>query len=82
MQSMSEAVKLIVESVVSLKDRVSVEEMREHRQKLRKELQGRVGPAFDLSQTIRAVENELIIIEDGVALIGPGACQARGMSAR
>lgn len=79
---MSKAVKLIVENFVSLKDRVSLEEMRPHRQKLRKELQGRVGPAFDLSQTIRAVENDLIIIEDGVALFGQGACQARGMSTR
>ena len=44
--------------------------------------QGKVDPAFDLSETIRAVENELITIEDGVALIGLGACQARGMSTR
>ena len=79
---MSEAVKLIVESLVSLKDRVSLEQMRQHRQKLRNELQGRVGPAFDLSETIRAVENDLIIIEDGVALVGRGACQARGKSTR
>ena len=77
---MSEAVRLIVESFVSLKDRVSLEEMRQHRQKLRKELQGRVGSAFDLSQTIRAIESDLIIIEDGVALIELGARQARGMS--
>lgn len=69
---MSEAVKLIVESFGSLKDRVSLEEMRQHRQKLRNELQGKVGPAFDLSEAIRAVENDLIIIEDGVALIGLG----------
>ena len=64
---MSEAVKLIVESFISLKDRASLEEMRKHRQKLRKELQGRVGPAFDLSQTIRSIDDDLKIIEDGVA---------------
>jgi hypothetical protein len=44
--------------------------------------QGRVDPAFDLSETIRAVENELITIEDRVALIGLAACQARGMRTR
>lgn len=79
---MSEAVNPIVESFVSLKDRASLEERRQHSQKLRNGLQGKVGSAFDLSQTIRAVENDLIIIEDGVVLIGLGACQARGMSTR
>jgi hypothetical protein len=63
----SEAAKLIVESLVSLKDRVSLEEMREHRQKLRKELQGRVGSAFDLSQTIRSIDDDPRIMVDGVA---------------
>lgn len=65
---MSEATKLIVEEYLSLKDRASLEELREHRLRLRKELQLQLGKsAFDPSKTIKLFDGDLEIIEAAIS---------------
>jgi hypothetical protein len=64
---MSEAVQLIVNGYVSLKGRAALEEMREHRQKLRRSLQQRAGGHFDLSETIRLCGQDIEVVELGLA---------------
>ena len=63
---MSEAVKLIVEAYVNLKDRVAIEELREHRQALRKTLQDKTNGAFDASYLTRVIDGDLEAIEAGL----------------
>jgi hypothetical protein len=62
---MSEAMKLIVDSFVSLKNRQALEEMREHRQRLKAELQRRSSPNFDFSGAMRDIDGDLSEIESG-----------------
>jgi hypothetical protein len=62
---MSEAVKLIVDAYVNLKDRHAMEEMREHREMLRQKLQACNG--IDVSSSIRLIESDLSEIESGFA---------------
>jgi hypothetical protein len=64
---MSEAVRLIVNAYVSLKDRHSLEGLREHRQRMRKQLQERAGGAFDVSRSVRQCDEDIKIVEDGLA---------------
>jgi hypothetical protein len=65
---MSEATKLIVEGYLSLKDRGSLEELREHRQALRKQLQLQLGKsAFDPAKSIQLFESDLEVIEAGLS---------------
>jgi hypothetical protein len=65
---MSEATKLIVEGYLSLKDRASLEEMREHRQRLRKQLKLQLGAsAFDPAKTIALFEGDLEVIEAAIS---------------
>ena len=64
---MSEAIKLIVDAKVSLKDRIALEEMRQHRQRLKSELAPREGQGFGISQTIELVDDDLRAIEEGIA---------------
>ena len=64
---MSYSVQLIVDAFVNLRDRESLNEMREHRQRLRDQLQARVGQAFDVGQTVKLVDEDLRVIDDGVA---------------
>jgi hypothetical protein len=61
----SESVKLIIDAYVSLKDREAMEDMREHRQVLRKKLQACDG--IDVSSSIRLIESDLSEIEAGFA---------------
>ena len=62
---MSEFVKLIVDAYVSLNDRQAMEELRDHRQMLRKKLQACNG--IDVSSSIRLIESDLSEIESGFA---------------
>ena len=62
---MSEAVKLIVSSFVSLKNRQALVKMREHRQRLKAELQRKSGPNFDFSGALRDIDGDLSEIESG-----------------
>jgi hypothetical protein len=55
---------LIVEGYVTLKDRASLEKLREHRQHLRTQLRLQIGKsAFDPSKSIQLFERELEVIE-------------------
>jgi hypothetical protein len=65
---MSEAIKLIVEGYVSLKNRAALEELQAHRQRLRRQLQeqkdviglGRATELFD--EDLRVIEAALMRI--------------------
>jgi hypothetical protein len=56
---MSDAVKLMVDAHVSLKDRVALEEMREHRQRLRRNIQQKAGGWVDVSRSIQIFDEDL-----------------------
>ncbi|MGB9174852.1 MAG: hypothetical protein WCC35_25115 [Bradyrhizobium sp.] len=62
---MSEAVKLIVDASVTLKDRKSMEELREHRQMLRAKLQA--IKVLDVSSSIELIDSDLSEIEAGMS---------------
>jgi hypothetical protein len=64
---MSEAVKLVVDGFVSLKDRLALEEMRQHRQRLRAELQQRACGLGMMSYSLNIINADLEAIEEGVA---------------
>jgi len=61
-------VSLIVEAFVSLKDRVALEEMRDHRPRLRNDLllrQNAAGSSFNFGSTIKLVDEDLAAIDAG-----------------
>jgi hypothetical protein len=57
-------VKLIIDACVRLKDRQAMEDMREHRQMLRKKLQDVDG--IDVSSSLQLIESDLSEIEAGL----------------
>jgi hypothetical protein len=61
--SMSEAIRSIVDGYLSLKDRTALEELRAHRQRLRKRLQDQPKSWVDSSSTIRVLDEDLDVIE-------------------
>jgi hypothetical protein len=64
---MSEAVKLIVEGYLSLKDRAALEDLRAHRQRLRKQLQDRSNSGLDvIARTTQLFDEELVVIEAAI----------------
>jgi hypothetical protein len=63
---MSEAIALIVDGYVSLKDRQAIEDLREHRQRLREQLLHKQTSAFDCGQSIRLYDAEVAVIETGL----------------
>jgi hypothetical protein len=63
----SEAVKLVVDGFVNLKDRVALEEMRAHRQRLRGELQQRADGLGMTSYSLNIIDADLQAIEEGFA---------------
>ena len=67
---MSEAVKQIVEAYVGVNNREGLEEIRAHRQKLRSSLQRKAGGWFDVSRAIRACDEDIDIVEAGLARLG------------
>jgi hypothetical protein len=64
---MSEAAKLIVNGYLSLGDRASLEELRAHRQRLRKQLQEQSSGAFDPSKTVELFDSDLQVIEAAIS---------------
>ena len=69
---MSEAVKLIVEGYLSLKDRGALEELRAHRQRLRKELHDRSSSGFEVvGRTTQLIDEELNVIESAIHRLAP-----------
>ena len=67
---MSVAMKLIVDAYVSLKNRQALEDLREHRQRLKRELLMKQTDAFDFSNSIRAFDDEVVVIETGLQRLG------------
>ncbi len=64
---MSEAMKLIVEGYLSLKDRDALEDLRAHRQRLRKQLLDRPQGWIDVGPATKLFEEELCVIETALA---------------
>jgi hypothetical protein len=65
--SVSEAIKLIVEGYLTLKDRQSLEGLRAHRQRLRERLQDRPKSWVDVDSTARLLDDDLRVIEAAIA---------------
>ena len=63
---MSEAMKLIVDGYVKLSARKALDDLMAHRRRLATELRSINGP-FDLSSSIRQLEKEIEVIEEGLA---------------
>lgn len=63
---MSEAMKLIVEGYLSLKDRNSLEDLRAHRERLRKQLQERRPGGIDTGPAMQAFDEDLRVIEAAI----------------
>jgi hypothetical protein len=65
---MSEATKLIVDGYLSLKDRASLEALREHRQRLTQQLRLQMGKSsFDPTKSIQLFDGDLEVIEVAIA---------------
>jgi uncharacterized protein (UPF0303 family) len=62
---MSIAIKSIVDGYLTLKDRASLEQLREHRQRLRLRLVDQKGP-FDVGHTVRILDEDIQVIESGI----------------
>ena len=59
---MSEAMKLIVEGYLSLKDRTALEDLRAHRERLRKQLEDKPKSWVKVDPAIELFDEELRII--------------------
>ena len=57
------AIQSIVDSYVSLRNRGRLEELRAHRQQLRRRLQEASHGPFDLSKSVQMMDEELEVIE-------------------
>ena len=73
---MSLAVKLIVAGYIRLKDRKAIEDMRRHRQRLRKDLMERPKDYFDVGSTIQLFDEDLLTIEEGLRELDAAAPHA------
>ncbi|MDH2407021.1 hypothetical protein QCM77_45500 [Bradyrhizobium sp. SSUT18] len=62
---MPNAIELIVDGYVSLNDRRALDDLRMQRSKLAVDLRARTG--FDYRTTIRQIEEDIILIEAGLA---------------
>jgi hypothetical protein len=60
---MTEALKLIVDGYLSLKNREALDEMRAHRQRLRKQLEERTPGAINAGPAMEALDEDLRVIE-------------------
>jgi hypothetical protein len=64
---MSEAIISIVAGYIRLNDRAALEELRAHRQRLRKQLQAQWTDVFDVSSSIQLFDEDLHVIEAALA---------------
>ena len=62
---MSLAIKSIVEGYVRLNDRDSLEDLRQHRQSLRRQVTVQ-GEYLDVSRTIQMLDEDIRVIEAGI----------------
>ena len=67
---MSVAMSSIIDGYVTLKDRQALEDMREHRLRLREQLLRRRTSAFDPGKSVTLYEAEIAMIETGIARLG------------
>jgi len=65
--AMSEAIKSIVETYVGLSNRVALEEMLQHRHRLRNQLRLKTRQGYDFAHALRAFDEDVRAIEDGLA---------------
>ena len=70
---MSLAMKLIVDAYVSLGNRKALEDLREHRQRLKRELLLKQTEVFDFSNWIVPFDDEVAVIETGLQRLGSAA---------
>ena len=63
---MSVAMSSIIDGYVFLKDRQALEDMREHRLRLREQLLRKRSSAFDPSKSVQLYETEVAMIETGL----------------
>ena len=64
---MSEAIKIIVDGYLSLRNRKALEEMRVHRERLRKQIEERTSGGIDAGPTMLLFEEELSVIQAALA---------------
>jgi hypothetical protein len=64
---MTEALKMIVEGYLSLKNREAVEDLRAHRRRLRKQLEERTPGGIDAGPTMQLFDEELRVIQIALA---------------
>jgi hypothetical protein len=69
---MSEAIKLIVDSYVKLSARKALEDLKAHRHRLANKLKSLNGP-LDLSSSIKLLEEDLTVIDAGLARLNSAA---------
>ena len=67
---MTEAMKMIVDGYVRLKDREALEELRNHRQRLRQQLRELRGGWLDASRSIQTFDAEVLVIESALEKLG------------
>jgi hypothetical protein len=70
---MSVALNMVIDGLVTLRDRQALEDMRQHRQRLRMQLLLKRGSAFDPGKSIKMFETEMAMIETGLARLGEAA---------
>lgn len=64
---MTEALKMIVDGYLSLKNRKALEEMRVHRERLRKQIEERTPGGIDAGPTMLLFDEELHVIQAALA---------------
>ena len=70
---MSEAMKLIVDGYVKLGARKELDDLKAHHCRLANELRSRRGGVFDLSSSINQLDDEIVVIQEGLAKLGARA---------
>jgi hypothetical protein len=71
---MSEAMKMIVDGYVRLKDRDALEQLRNHRQRLRQQLRDHRYGVLDINNSLETFDAEVLVIEAALEkLRGPSA---------
>lgn len=68
---MPNAIELIVDGYISLNDRRALDDLRTQRRKLAVDLKARTG--FDYRTTIQQIEEDIIVIEAGLAQLDGAA---------
>jgi hypothetical protein len=70
---MSEAMRLIVDGYVKLGARKELDDLKAHHCRLANELNPRRGGVFDLSSSIKQLDDEIAVIQEGLAKLGTQA---------